>query len=465
MSETKSRERSLVDELDEISEIYAVKSPADELDREPEKHEVKSPVDEPDREPEKYVVKSPVDELDREPGRFKMIHRARPGQDGMTSLQRQIQYTINHEALLPVQRDVLKRYDQECDKNDGLSISGRLGQASVLSLLARKVQKPWKEMTKEDIETYIFSLEYSSSTMDMHKIYIRKFFKWLYKSKNLPDIVEWLNLQKNRKIKLPDALLTPGEIKMMIDAAGHNLRDRALVSVLYESGCRLGEIAGVKLKDVTSDQYGIVIIVHGKTGDRRIRLIDSVPDLTQWMNVHPNRGDDKPLFVHERNAEKSLEEKGIYLTVKKLARKAGIKKRVHPHLFRHTRSTHLAKDFTDSELKIMQGWTPGSRMTEIYVHLSGADIDRKRLEKAGLLTRDEARKEDDSLKARVCPRCKTANPSTARFCPKCGMALDIETSVKIDTGESGMALELMDLMQREPRLLEMLTNVTNVGKG
>uniref|UniRef100_A0A6M3Y1X5 Putative site-specific tyrosine recombinase n=1 Tax=viral metagenome TaxID=1070528 RepID=A0A6M3Y1X5_9ZZZZ len=449
MSETKSRERSLVDELD----------------WEPEKHEVKSPVDEPDREPEKHEVKSPVDEPGREPGRFKMKHRAVPGQDGKTSDQRQIQYTIDNEALLPAQRNVLKRYDQECDKNNGLSISGRLSQLSVLSLLARKVRKPWKEMTKEDIENYIFGLELAHSSMDTHKIYIRKFFKWLYKSKDFPEIVEWITLQKNRKRKLPDDILTPGEIKMMIDAAGYNLRDRALISVLYESGCRLGEIAGVKLKDVTSDQYGIVIIVHGKTGDRRIRLIDSVPDLTQWMNVHPNRDGDKPLFVHERNAEKPLEEKGIYLTVRKLAKKAGITKRVHPHLFRHTRSTHLAKDFTDSELKIMQGWTPGSRMTEIYVHLSGADIDNKRLEKAGLLTRDEARKEDDSLKARVCPRCRTINPSTARFCPKCGMALDIETSVKIDTGESGMALELMDLMQREPRLLEMLKNVTPAGKG
>ena len=424
----------------------------------------RSLVDEFDREPEICAVKSPADEPGRDPGRFKMKHRARPGQDGKTSEQRQIQYTIEHEVLLPVQRDVLKRYDQESDKNDGLSISGRLSQASVLSLLARKVQKPWKEMTKEDLETYIFGLEYSSSSMDTHKIYIRKFFKWLYRSGDFPEIVAWINLQKNRKRKLPDDILTPEEIKLMIDAAGDNLRDRALVSVLYESGCRLGEVAGVKLKDVTSDQYGIVIIVHGKTGDRRVRLIDSVPDLIQWMNVHPDKNGEF-LFVHERSAKKRLEEKGIYLVIKKLTRKAGIKKRVHPHLFRHTRSTHLAKDFTDSELKIMQGWTPGSRMTEIYVHLSGADIDRKRLEKAGLLTRDEARKEDDSLKARVCPRCKENNPSTARFCPKCGMTLDLETAVKIDTGEAGTALELMDLIQREPRILEILKNLTPAGKG
>lgn len=397
---------------------------------------------------------------------MKMKHRAIPGQDGKTSIQRQIHYTINHEALLPVHRDVLKRYDQECDKNDGLSESGRLSQASVLSLLARKVQKPWKEMTKEDMENYIFGLDHTPSAMDTHKIYLRKFFKWLYRTEEFPEIVKWIKLSKKRKRKLPDDILTPGEIKAMIDAAGDNLRDRALVSVLYESGCRLGEIVGIKLKDVTPDQYGIVVIVHGKTGDRRVRLIDSVPDLIQWMNVHPDRGCDKSLFVHERNAEKPLEEKGVYLVVRKLTRKAGIKKKVHPHLFRHTRSTHLAKDFTESELKIMQGWTGGSRMPEIYVHLSGADIDRKRLEKAGLLTRDEARKEEDTLKARVCPRCKEINPSTARFCPKCGMALDIETAMKIDTGDAKMELEFLDLIQREPRMLEILKNYKeSQGKG
>jgi len=404
---------------------------------------------------------SSVDEPDREPQPLKIRHRAKPGQDGKTSIQRQLKYTIENEDLLPAQRDVLRRYDQECDKIAGASERGRLTQLSVLSLLGRHVQKPWKEMTREDLENYIFGLEYSVSAMDTHKLYIRKFFKWLYKSKDYPEMVDWLKLQRNRKRKLPDDLLTASEIKAMIDAAGANLRNRALVSVLYESGCRLGEIGGIKMRAVTSDQYGIVIIVHGKTGSRRIRLIDSVPDLLQWLNVHPNKSGDSPLFVHERSAEKRLEEKGIYLIIRKLAKKAGIKKMVHPHLFRHTRSTHLAKDFTESELKIMQGWTGGSRMTEIYVHLSGADIDHKVLEKAGLLTREESGKEEDILKARVCPRCKEKNPSTAKFCPKCGMALDLETAMKIDSGKAGMSLEVIDLIQREPRILEILRKYTD----
>jgi integrase len=60
--------------------------------------------------------------------------------------------------------------------------------------------------------------------------------------------------------------------------------------------------------------------------------------------------------------------------IKDLAKNASIEKRVHPHLFRHTRLTELAKDFTKSELKVIVG---------IYVHLSGGDIEKKMLEKHG----------------------------------------------------------------------------------
>lgn len=84
----------------------------------------------------------------------------------------------------------------------------------------------------------------------------------------------------------------------MIDVTD-NLRDKAFISILYESACRIGEILNLKIKDVTIDQYGCVIMVDGKTGMRRIRLIESSPDLVMWINNHPKKQDrDAPLFIH-----------------------------------------------------------------------------------------------------------------------------------------------------------------------
>ncbi len=66
---------------------------------------------------------------------------------------------------------------------------------------------------------------------------------------------------KNRK--LPEEILTEEDIRKMINAA-YNTRDKAIVSVLYESGCRVGEFLCMKIKNVQFDRYGAIIVVCGK---------------------------------------------------------------------------------------------------------------------------------------------------------------------------------------------------------
>lgn len=56
-------------------------------------------------------------------------------------------------------------------------------------------------------------------------------------------MVSWIKLGKARLTKLPEELLTPSEIRNMVDAA-YNPRDRAIITVLYESNTRIGEFAG-----------------------------------------------------------------------------------------------------------------------------------------------------------------------------------------------------------------------------
>jgi len=61
----------------------------------------------------------------------------------------------------------------------------------------------------------------------------------------------------------------------MIDAA-MTPRDRAIISVLYESGCRAGEFLSMRIKNISFDRCGTVIVVHGKTRYRRMKLVSSV---------------------------------------------------------------------------------------------------------------------------------------------------------------------------------------------
>lgn len=349
----------------------------------------------------------------------------------------------------------MKKWDMECDKNDGLTVGTRNSQLNRIFFMAKAIPKDFKDMTRGDIQDYIYNLKLAPGTISLVKVYIKKFFKWLNGNETYPDAVKWIKVKNHKKRTLHSDILTPGEVLSMIDAAD-NPRDRALVSITHESGGRVGEILGLKQKDVEPDQYGVIINITGKTGPRRVRLIDTAPDLTLWLNNHPYKGRDMPVFYSSRNPSKAITGAAVQWIFKKLAKKAGIEKRVYPHLFRHTRATRLAGKMTDAELKKFLGWTPDSQMVGTYVSLSDGDIHKKILEINGIITKQEAEKESDVLKARTCPRCKENNPSTARFCYKCGMALDMETAAKVENEGAGMTLELLDLMKREPRILDLL---------
>jgi integrase len=362
--------------------------------------------------------------------------------------------------LMPSQLKTLREFYNQCNA-DGLSPKTTLNYLRHLRTLGLCVKKPFEKMTKENLVYFLnerqrpdflkklgvkFPLlkekQVSARTMNEIKVVLKKFYKWLYKMDGwgvYPEVVSWIKTPRKLNIsqKLPEELLTKEEIKAMANKAS-NPRDRALIMILYESGCRVGEILNLKMKHVAFDQYGAVIIVNGKTGMRRIRLIDSVPDLQLWVNHHPYKDNpEAPLFI-DLGAYVGGRQLGYYALlhiIKVLAAKAGINKRVHPHLFRHSRLTELAKMFTEQELKILAGWVGSSYMPRIYVHLSGADVEKKLLMLNGKLTEEsleEEKRKDETLRPKKCPRCNEINPATFRFCGKCGMVLDLKSAASLE---------------------------------
>jgi ribosomal protein L40E len=215
--------------------------------------------------------------------------------------------------------------------------------------------------------------------------------------------------------------LSEHEVFKLIEGA-ISIRNKALLSVLYEAGCRVGELINLTLKSVTFDHYGAVIVVNGKTGMRRIRLINSVPLLAQYMQQHWFKDNpDAPLFHRlDKHNDSKLTAEGMNKIIKECALKAGINKRIYPYVMRHSRATHLAKHLTEQELKIYFGWVGDSKMASIYVHLSGKDIEDKILEMHGLKTKS---REETVLRPKVCVRCDVKNDATALYCSRCGMVL------------------------------------------
>ncbi|VVC03100.1 Tyrosine recombinase XerA [Candidatus Bilamarchaeum dharawalense] len=340
-----------------------------------------------------------------------------------------------------------------------------------LRFLSRWLKKPFVEATRNDLIILVGELEsnpkYAEHTKYDYKIVLKMFYKWLKGDDEVfPKEISWLTPKlKNENHKLPEELLSEEEVLKLANTAEHP-RDKAFILVLYETGCRIGEILSLRMKNVQFDQYGAILRVTGKTGDRRVRIISSSSTLASWINIHPkaNNG-DSPLWTSRANNRKYLEKppdhRSIYVLLKGLAKKAGINKRIYPHLFRHSRATALAGKLTEFQLKDYFGWVPGSDMASVYVHLSGRDVDNALLKLHGLETTEE--KKEDTIKVRSCPKCKEHNSPISRFCTKCGMPLDEVLVAKMEN-ERKISDELMNkLMENKKFKAVMMETIVEMG--
>lgn len=324
----------------------------------------------------------------------------------------------------------------------------------VLSQFGAWCEKPFNELTENDILDFVDWLDnqtfqshnaikkpivkaYSPGTKTAKLSTVKVFLKNIN-----PEAAKAITIRSQKNKKLPEDLLTQKEIETLLDNCG-NSRDRALISFLYESGCRKGELLSIKIKNAALDEYGAVVTLpEGKTGSRRVRVIYSSSFLREWLNDHPLKNNKEAvLFCSLREPYNTISDAGLREQLEKIAKKAGIQKRVNPHSFRHARATHLAEHLTEQQLKNYLGWTPGSNMAQVYVHLSGKNMDDAILKMNGLKIED---KDNNSLKVIKCPRCKEINPESSDYCFKCNLPLKEPLKFENELEELRKRVEIME---------------------
>jgi site-specific recombinase XerD len=275
------------------------------------------------------------------------------------------------------------------------------------------------ELTTEDLKDIVRNIEasnYTEWTKHDLKVIIRKFVNWLNKKYNKNIDTSFISIKVKDNHKLPEEILTPEEIEQLVDACG-NIRDKALISVLYESGCRISELLGLKIKNVQFDEYGAVLIVQGKTGSRRIRIINSAALLKNYIDNHPLKDTESYLWLTNFNRKNGNGEwtlmngQSVRRILRIISEKAGIRKKIYPHLFRHSRATHLAPILTEAMMKEFFGWSQASRQASTYVHLSGRNVDDALLKAHGI-KKEESKPEEMLLKFN---EMNVSYPSAAKF--------------------------------------------------
>ena len=175
--------------------------------------------------------------------------------------------------------------------------------------------------------------------------------------------------------KLPDTLSVP-EIDMILASIDmstpEGARNRAMIETLYSSGLRVSELVALRLNNVYFDVGFLRILGKGNKerlvpiGSSAIKFMKSyIDEVRSHITIKP--GYENYVFLNRRG--RNLTRVMVFTIIKQLVAKAGLKKNISPHTFRHSFATHLIEGGAD--LKAIQEMLGHESITttEIYTHL------------------------------------------------------------------------------------------------
>jgi site-specific recombinase XerD len=193
----------------------------------------------------------------------------------------------------------------------------------------------------------------------------------------------WLDLKPTRTysetgmkrgVSYPVEILERREIEALLAGCGTSptgRRDRAVLTLPWRSGLRISEALALRPADVNLSA-GTVRVLRGKNGKARTVALDALARsaLEAWLAIRPEeRG---PLFCPISKPRQPLKSNHIRNRLRRLAARAGIEKRVHPHGLRHTYAVELdSEGFSLREIRDLLGHANAST-TDVYLRGLGA---------------------------------------------------------------------------------------------
>ena len=209
---------------------------------------------------------------------------------------------------------------------------------STIEYFLFKLNKPVRQISTESIRTYLIDYQKrnncSKVTVDNIRRNISSFFSWLEEE----DYILKSPMKRIHKIKTKTVVkevISDESMEKMRDACGE-LRDLAIIDLLYSTGIRVGELVRLNISDVNMEQREC--IVFGK-GDKERRVYFDAKAKIHLMEYLASRTDDNPaLFVSLNGQHKRLQISGVEIRLRQMGRKLSLD-RIHPHKFRRTMAT------------------------------------------------------------------------------------------------------------------------------
>ena len=275
-------------------------------------------------------------------------------------------YKINPELKTYIQEYLLTEYSSSKNSRDSYRYD--------LINYARFYDTNIVYLKKEDIQEYLRKSKKKAKSKAHNLTSINNFYKYLI-DKNIIKInpCESIKMPKLEK-KLP-VYLTEEEVNKLLNMRASNayeLRDKAMLEVLYATGIRISELCNLVMSNLYLDDS--MIKVMGKGGKERIVPIyeeaknSLINYLTYGRESILKSKDSEYVFISSRQTK--ISRQAFFKFLKKLCQKNGIKKNVSPHILRHSFATHLINHGAD--LRVVQEMLGHSDIatTQIYTHLT-----------------------------------------------------------------------------------------------
>lgn len=353
--------------------------------------------------------------------------------------QTAIDRALESGAITAGDRDLLRTFVNEVSAMRGISPQRRY--KIVYTLVGwRRFIGPFAENTLPDLHEGIQAVKaatkddgsplFKQNTIADYVRFIKRFYLWLidneYVSLPYRKVKEIRAPAYNTMTKTVGDLFTEDEVFAMIKTA-KTPKDKALIALLYEGAFRIGEIGSLTWGDVRFTDWNLQVNTAGKTDKPRyIPLVIARPYLAAWKDVYPKEISDRAFVFLTNIRYEPLQYQGLVKQLRIIAKNAGITKHLTPHVFRHSRVTHLLqKGVPESTIKMICWGNLETDMLKTYAHLCNGDIDRATAELNGIVPPDVAKK-SHALDPKQCPRCYWVNPPTARSCRSCGLELTVE---------------------------------------
>jgi integrase len=292
-------------------------------------------------------------------------------------------------------------------------------------------------------------------TYNTYRIYLIRFFKWLYypdiepDKRPKPEIIEniFLLKRKEQSIYKPTDLWTEEDDILFLKYCP-NKRMKCYHAISRDTSCRPHEILRLRIKDIVfktagNNQYAEVL-VNGKTGTRHIPLINSIPYLKDYLDhEHPQSGNPNSILIcgNGRSLGRGMQVGTIYQIYNKYKEehfprllesptvppedkskiKELLRKPWNPYIRRHFALTQKSRFLKEHVLRQHAGWSGRSQMHLKYLHYYGNESNESILEAYGIVTKDQ--KLSDALRPKQCPNCNEPNKPDGKFCAKCRMVL------------------------------------------